>query len=41
MMAATLLAALGMQAQDDVVAPPTMPESTVMKENVSATYFNR
>ena len=39
MMAATLLAVLCTQAQDDVVAPPTMPESTVMKENVSATYF--
>ena len=38
-MAATLLAALSMQAQDDVVAPPTMPESTVVNKEVGVTYF--
>ena len=39
MMAVTLLAALGMQAQDDLVAPPTMPETPITNEDVSATYI--
>ena len=38
-MAAALLAALGMQAQDDFVAPPTMPETTVTNDEVGATYI--